>query len=80
MKAHTYRKRYVVTMNRRKKEREEEKREERILEQIAAQGRLPTPKPGYFHTPRKRAANRPKNRRTERRELKEVVQDYNRGK
>ena len=48
----------------------EDEREERILEQLKLGGRIPTPPPGHFHSPRKKAANRSKDRRKERQDLK----------
>lgn len=68
----------------RKRQRDDydEKREERILKswEVVKKIRKPTPPPGHFHTPKKRAANRPKRRKNERQQLKDAARDYNSGR
>lgn len=55
---------------------EDEEREERILAQIEAQGRIPTPPPGHYHETGEKQRRR-KDRKNERTRLKEMTREYN---
>ena len=64
---------------RKRKDNYDPEKEERLLEQIKLQGRKKTPPPGHFHSPKKLAANRRNDRRDEKKDLKNYMEDYNHG-
>lgn len=70
-----YRKQYQTVM--RKRDTEDEEREQRILDQIALQGRIPIPRPGGAH--KVKAKDRKRSRRADRKSMRDVARDYNRG-
>ena len=61
-----------------KKDKDELEREERLLAQLAASGRAPTPPGGHFHDTGEKQRVR-KDRKAERNRLKDIAREFNNG-
>lgn len=61
-----------------KDEETDEERAARIIDQMKAAGRLPTPPPTKYHDTDRDLPGRKRDRRTKNRELREVADEYNR--
>ena len=64
------------TKKRQPRDNDDEKRQERILEQLKLNGRLPTPPSGHFHDSGERQQRR-KDRKNERARLRNLKREYN---
>jgi hypothetical protein len=60
------------------KDKDEKEREERLLAQLAAYGRAPTPQGGHFHDTGEKQRRR-KDRKAERTRLKDMTKEFNNG-
>jgi len=66
------------TRRRNRQDDDDDDRRLKVLEQVAAAGRLPTPPPGYFHDTDRDRPGRKRDRKRTQRELREVADEYNR--
>ena len=64
----------------RRDEETEDDRRQRIMEQVAAAGRMPTPPPTKVHDTDRDRPGRKRDRHRENRDLKRAAEEYNRGR